>query len=377
MRTLRPIAVALSCLLLAGVALPTTTIANSPGAATSARFPDGQEAYHTHAEVGEELAAIAAAHPDLVAVRSFGTSAQGRTLWLVKLSDNVSVDEDEPEVLIDSLVHAREHLTVEQALALIGWLAEGYGSDPRVTRILARTEVWVMPMVNPDGGEFDIKGGRYHRWRKNRQPNPGSTAIGTDLNRNFGYRWACCGGSSPWPWGDLYRGSKPFSAVEARAVRSFVASRRVDGEQQLRLALNLHSFGEQVLFPYGYTTQKLPADMRPGDRVLLRNLALGVAGRNGYRAMQESSMYVTDGTMLDWLYGAHGVLALTVELSPRTEKDGGFYPDASRIGALTGRHRDAFLWFLEQASAPVPGADAVPGTSHRSENLRLRSLAAR
>jgi predicted deacylase len=371
MRTPSRIAALLVSLALLLLALPGAAIAASP------RFPDGQDAYHTYAEVGEELAALAAGHPDLVSVRSFGTSARGRTLWVVKLSDHVTADEAEPEVLVNALVHAREHLTVEQALALIRWLAEGHGSDPRVTRILDRTEIWVMPMVNPDGGEFDIKGGRYHRWRKNRQPNPGSTAIGTDLNRNFGYRWGCCGGSSPWPWGDLYRGSRAFSAVEARAVRRFVEGRVVGGAQQLRLALNLHSFGEQVLFPYGYTTQKRPPDMRRGDRTLLRNLALGVAARNGYRAMQESAMYVTDGTLLDWLYGAHRILNLTVELSPRTEQDGGFYPDASRIGALTERNRDAFLWFLEQAAVPVPGADAIPGSAAARESVRLRSRAAR
>lgn len=359
-------ALALLCLLLATLGVPATA-----GAATP-EFPAGQEAYHTYAELGEELAAIAAAHPDLVSVSTFGTSARGRTLWLVKLSDHVTTDEDEPEVLIDALVHAREHLTVEQALAVIGWLVDGYGSDTRITRILNRSEIWVMPMVNPDGGEYDIKGGRYHRWRKNRQANPGSTSIGTDLNRNFGYRWGCCGGSSPWPWGDLYRGHKAFSTVEARAVRRFVGSRVVDGTQQLRLALNLHSFGEQVLFPYGYTTADLPPDMSRGDRRTMRALALGIANRNGYRAMQESSMYVTDGTMLDWLYGAHGVLNLTVELSPGTEAAGGFYPDASRIGRLVEPNRDAFLWFLEQAFAPDPGADAVPGAAPG-----IRSLAAR
>lgn len=83
-------------------------------------------------------------------------------------------------------------------------------------------------------------------------------------------------------------------------------------------------------------------------------------------------MYVTDGTMLDWLYGAHGVLNMTVELSPRTESEGGFYPDASRIRRLVEPNRDAFLWFLEQAYASTPGADAVPGTTPG-----IRSLAAR
>ena len=112
------------------------------------------------------------------------------------MSDNVTVDEPEPEVMFDGLHHAREHLSLEQTLAILHWLTDGYGTDQRITDIVNTREVWIVFAVNPDGAEYDLTGSPYRAWRKNRQPNPGSTAIGTDINRNYGYHWACCGGSS-------------------------------------------------------------------------------------------------------------------------------------------------------------------------------------
>lgn len=77
-----------------------------------------------------EIEAAQAAYPDIVELRSIGKSQQGRDLWVAKISDNVATDEPEPEVLFDSLHHAREHLSLEQTLAILRWLTEGYASDP-------------------------------------------------------------------------------------------------------------------------------------------------------------------------------------------------------------------------------------------------------
>ena len=165
-------------------------------AAAAADFPGYDSGYHTYAEMVAEIKATQAAHPDIVAIRSIGKSYQGRDLWMAKVSDNVAIDEDEPEVLFDSLHHAREHLSLEQNLALLRWLTTGYGDGPRITNIVDTREIWIVFMVNPDGAEYDLTGSPYRGWRKNRQPNAGPTAIGTDINRNYGYHWACCGGSS-------------------------------------------------------------------------------------------------------------------------------------------------------------------------------------
>jgi len=182
---------AASVLVLAGLLLA----AALPTAAAGADFPAGYTGYHTYAEMSAEVAATAAAHPGIVRRFSIGRSYAGREIWAAKVSDNVAVDESEPEVLYDGLHHADEHMSLEMTLRILRWLANGYGRDPRITRIVDTREIWIVFAVNPDGGEFDIQGGRFHYWRKNRQPTPGTPYIGTDLNRNYDYRWGCCGGS--------------------------------------------------------------------------------------------------------------------------------------------------------------------------------------
>ena len=104
-----------------------------------------------------------------------GRATTGRELWAAKISDNVAVDEDEPEVLFDGGTHADEHMGVEMTLKILHWLADGYGIDPRITSIVDTREIWIVFMVNPDGVAHDIAGGKFHYWRKNRQPTPGST----------------------------------------------------------------------------------------------------------------------------------------------------------------------------------------------------------
>ena len=115
---------------------------------------------------------------------------------LIKISDNVGTDENEPEILFNAHQHAREHLTVEMALYILHLLIDGYGTDSRITNLVNSREFWIVPDMNPDGGEYDIATGSYRSWRKNRQPNAGSSNVGTDLNRNWSYQWGCCGGSS-------------------------------------------------------------------------------------------------------------------------------------------------------------------------------------
>ena len=144
-------------------------------AAAAADFPSYDSGYHTYAEMVTEIMAAQAAYPDLVAVHSIGKSYQGRDIWVAKVSDNVATDEDEPEVLFDSLHHAREHLSLEQDLAILRWLTTGYGTDSRITNLVNTREIWIIFAVNPDGAEYDLTGSPFRAWRKNRQPNPGST----------------------------------------------------------------------------------------------------------------------------------------------------------------------------------------------------------
>ena len=207
-----------------------------------------------------EIQAAQAAHPDIVADRSIGKSYQGRDLWVAKVSDNVGTDEHEPEVLFDSLHHAREHLSVEQSLAILRWLTDRLRHrTPRSPARQHAARSGSCSRSTPTAASTTSPARPTARWRKNRQPNAGTTAVGTDLNRNYGYHWACCGGSSSSKSSATYHGSSAFSTPETRAIRDFIASRRIGGRQQIKAAITFHTAGEQVLWPYGYTNADVPA----------------------------------------------------------------------------------------------------------------------
>src|SRR5436190_2674571 len=155
---------------LLGLAILVPVTAASPAVAAAADFPNGWEGYHTYAEMVADVNAEVAAHPAIIRKVAIGHSYQGRTIWAVKISDNVAVDENEPEVLIDGLTHSDEHMGLEMTLHIMHWLVDGYGHDSRITTLVNAREVWIVFEVNPDGAEYDISGGRFHFWRKNRQP---------------------------------------------------------------------------------------------------------------------------------------------------------------------------------------------------------------
>ena len=226
-------------------------------------WPTGYGLHHTYGEMLIELQQLARDRPDIVALRSMGRSYEGRKLWLAKISDNVAIDESEPEAYFQAGIHANEHTGTEQAMAMIQWLVDGYGTDARTSAIVDGMEVWIAPMVNPDGAMFDISDGTFQNWRKDRKPNAGTTEIGTDINRNFGYRWGCCGHSSANPAGKYYRGSMKWSTPEARRICDFIKSRRIGGVQQIALGADLHGHGGFVTYPMAYTPDDLPPDLPP------------------------------------------------------------------------------------------------------------------
>jgi carboxypeptidase T len=320
----------------------------APALAAEPGFPPGNAGFHTYDEMAAEVKATADAHPDIVKRFSIGKSYGGRELWAAKVSDNVTTDEHEPEVLFDGLHHADEHMSQEMTLAILKWLTTGYGSDPRVTSLVNTREIWIIFGLNPDGATYDIAGRAYHHWRKNRQPTPGSSAIGTDLNRNYDYRWGCCGGSSSNPASSRYRGPSRFSAPETRAFRDFVANRVVGGRQQIRTAISFHTTGRLVLYPYGYTYVDVPADMSLRDHRTFVAMAKTMAASNGYKPEQASDLYISSGTSRDWLYGHYRVFSFTFELSPSSAA----YPPDEAIPTETTRNRNAILYAIDLANCP-------------------------
>ncbi|MEV5430060.1 M14 family metallopeptidase [Streptomyces sp. NPDC052701] len=322
------------------------------GAADDVRlydFPSADSRYHNYAEMNAEIDQRLQAYPAIMSKRVIGKSYQGRDIVAVKISDNAASDESEPEVLFTHHQHAREHLTVEMALYLIRELGAGYGSDPRITNLVNNREIWIVPDINPDGGEYDIATGSYRSWRKNRQPNSGSSSVGTDLNRNWDYRWGCCGGSSGSTSSETYRGSAPESAPEVKVVADFVRSRVVGGVQQIRAGIDFHTYSELVLWPFGYTYSDTTTGMTADDNAAFKAVGQKMAASNGYTAEQSSDLYITDGSIDDYLWGAHKIFGYTFEMYPSSSSGGGFYPPDEVIERETSRNRDAVLQLLENA----------------------------
>ncbi|MDO0912149.1 M14 family metallopeptidase [Streptomyces sp. DT2A-34] len=312
-------------------------------------FPSGDSRYHNYAEMTSEINSLVSANSSIASRRVIGTSYQGRNIVAIKISDNVGTDESEPEVLFTHHQHAREHLTVEMALYLLRELTSDYGTDSRVTSMVNNREIWIVPDLNPDGGEYDIATGSYRSWRKNRQPNPGSSYVGTDLNRNWNYRWGCCGGSSGSPSSDTYRGASAESAPEVKVVADFVRSRVVGGVQQIKAGVDFHTYSELVLWPFGYTYSDTTTGMTADDRNAFATVGQKMAASNGYTAEQSSDLYITDGSIDDWLWGSQKIFGYTFEMYPSSSAGGGFYPPDEVIERETSRNRDAVLQLLENA----------------------------
>ena len=321
-------------------------------------YPWYDSRYHDYGELVTAINVAQIARPDLVQVFSIGKSYEGRDIWAAKISDNVTVDEPEPEVLVDALHHAREHLTVELALYLLEMLVTDYDTDATVKRLVDEREIFIVFALNPDGWAYDLTGNPYRGWRKNREPIPGSAHIGVDLNRNYDYRWGCCNGSSTNPAAWNYRGPAPFSATEARVMRDFVNSRVIGGAQQIRTHVSLHTNGELILYPYGYTKTDVPADMTLDDHRALRAMAVAMASLNGYRAIQSSDLYITDGDQIDWMYGVHGIFSFVFELYPpeNVASHGDHEPPDEVIAGQNVRNRGALLYLIDMAACPYAAA---------------------
>ncbi|MDH6220241.1 M14 family metallopeptidase [Streptomyces pseudovenezuelae] len=321
----------------------------SSGEARLFDFPTADSKYHNYAETTAEIDQRLAAYPGIMSKRVIGTSYQGRNIVAIKVSDNVATDESEPEVLFTFHQHAREHLTVEMALYLLRELGTGYGSDSRITNMVNNREIWIVPDLNPDGGEYDIASGSYRSWRKNRQPNSGSSYVGTDLNRNWNYKFGCCGGSSGSTSSETYRGASAESAPEVKVVANFVRGRVVGGKQQITAGIDFHTYSELVLWPFGYTYSDTTTGMTADDYNAFRTVGQKMAASNGYTAEQSSDLYITDGSIDDYLWGTQKIFSYTFEMYPTSSSGGGFYPPDEVIERETSRNRDAVLQLLENS----------------------------
>ena len=165
--------------------------------------------FYTYNEVIAQLDTMHSLYLNLITAKdSIGSTIQGRPIWAVKISDNPEVDEDEPEIFYNSLIHAKEPEGMMVVIYFMYYLLENYGTDPEVTYLVNNRELYFVPVINPDGCVYNqqISANGGGMWRKNK-----NTGGGVDLNRNFGYMWGYDNfGSSPDPSNQCYRGTGPF-----------------------------------------------------------------------------------------------------------------------------------------------------------------------
>ena len=298
------------------------------GAWLSPAFGSGSMGgYYTYAEVVSVLDQLHAAYPTLTTAKaSIGTTIEARSMWMIKVSDNPGVDENEPELRIDAVHHAREPEGMQSALWFVLYLLQSYATDPLAKYLVDNRELFLIPIVNPDGYFYNqtTNPGGGGLWRKNRRNNGGGV-FGVDLNRNYNDHWGADNtGSSPTSSSQTYRGTAPASEPEVQAMQAFMQSR------QFQAALSLHTYGNLWLYPYGYA-QIYPANN--AQYVEVSTLATEV---NHYQVGPPSFiLYLANGITCDYDHDIKGTLAWTPEIGTSAD---GFWPPTSRIVPLASEN---------------------------------------
>lgn len=339
-------------ILLLNLVLPLTTANQNnedSSLATNARYE-----YYTYSKMTSLLKNHTQNYSDIMTLTSLGKTYENRDIWLVKLSENVNVDEDKPSVLLMGAHHGNEKPSYEVLIYFINYIVENYDkentdndndglinediidgfdndndgaidedpSEDRIRSVLASTQIYLMPMVNPDGVEYD--------WRKNRAPNYGDdgqsdsiTSYGVDLNRNYGYMWNIVNFfpenyfyeyiTDEHSW--VYRGEEAFCENETKAVKNFVETHDVS------ISLSYHDYGEFMIFPWMHSSQRTPHEQL--FRSIGRNMSkinkyeLKIYGQYGEREYLVPRFQGTPGSSENWLYGEHEIIAFTMELCAR------------------------------------------------------------
>jgi carboxypeptidase T len=315
-----------------------------------------QSQYHTLVEMKAILDGIVTDHPDIARLFSIGTTYEDRDIWCLELSDNPGQDEDEPGVLFLGLHHAREWPSLEICLLLAEKLTSDYTSNATITDLVNNRRIWIVPCVNPDGYYFCHDALIPHDWRKNRQYFPEYGTYGVDLNRNYA---GSCNGDPSGEWGSVgdasvthypsyetYCGPMPFSEAETQAIRNFVIN------TELSACITYHTFGELVLWPWGYSDSVLPP-----DSTAMSEIGHGIAeritnqqGTGTYRPMKASGLYPTTGDTVDWMYGySHYVQGTTI--FPYTiEACSSFQPSESSLQQVCEENVDGALYLLQETA---------------------------
>ncbi len=287
--------------------------------------------YYTFDEAIRQLDTMRLLYPNLITAKfSIGNSLQGRPIWAVKISKNADLPSTRPEVFYNALTHAREPAGMMSVIYFMWHLLQNYGTDSEATYLVDNRQMYIVPVVNPDGYEanrrFAPNGGGMRR-KNMRNSVTDDDVQGVDLNRNFGYMWGYDNsGSSPTPTAATYRGTTAFSEPETQVLRDFCISRSTYGG--FKLVLNYHTYSNLLIYPWGYI-----ANFETPDSVIFREYARDMTQFNKYAYGTPSQLlYPVNGGSDDWMYGEqttkNKILSFTPEVGTASD---GFWPPSSRI----------------------------------------------
>jgi hypothetical protein len=241
-------------------------------------------------------------YPNVVSQKwSLGTSHEGRDIWCFRMSDDPDIDQNRPATLFDALHHPGEWPSSELAIRLAEYFAQNYGTDPEVTDLLNRREVYFVPIVNPDGLAFVEAG---NSWPKKNRRDNGDGTFGVNLNGNYPYMWGTTGSpDSDSTFCACYRGPSAGSEPETQAIMGLVNSHDFVTHQ------SYHTPGNHTFYPWAHTTDSTP------DSVIYAHMGKTMTRVNGYVHLPVNDFTVFSGTTIDWSYGAHGIFAFTNEVA--------------------------------------------------------------
>ncbi|XP_025947001.1 carboxypeptidase A2-like [Apteryx rowi] len=276
-------------------------------------------AYHSLAAIYEELDNIAQEHSSIVSKLKIGESYEKRPLYVLKFSTGGT---NRPAIWIDAGIHSREWVTQASAVWIANKIASDYGSDPSITSLLKKMDIFLLAVTNPDGYEFTQTKNRM--WRKTRSKIQGSLCVGVDPNRNWDAGFGGPGASNN-PCSDSYHGPSANSEVEVKSIVDFIKN-----HGNTVAFLTLHSYSQLLMYPYGYKCTK-PADYAELD-------TLGRAAASSVRSLYGtaykvgsicSTIYQASGGSIDWSYDYGIKYSFAFEL--RDTGSYGFLLPASQI----------------------------------------------
>ena len=318
------------------------------------------------------LDSLARANPQ-VHLDTIGRTLQGRPVLAVKIGE-ADDSPSRPNVLFMATYHAREWAATEMALRLIRHLSRTPAPNPRVDSLVRRRDIWIVPVVNPDGYQYTFTTDRL--WRKNRRPNTDGT-YGVDLNRNHAEHWGADEtGSSSATWAETYRGPSAESELETQAIAAFHRA------HVPVVAVSYHTFTGLILWPWGDNFGRITGDdgifralggtdVRPSVRDNLPG-----SERDHYHPAWGWNLYPTNGEYTDWAYATFGTIAFTPELSSGFENNGyyGFeFPDnEQRLAQLFDDNLPFALDLLDAASDPMAARPITTGLEN--EVIGIESL---